>query len=102
MYLLTINPHGNYVRVRFATEAGRLFEFVVQYETTVEERDYPVVRYDTAHGRPHRVLLDWSGATIRRDPLPEHLSLSQALDLARRDILETWANYRADFLRRRL
>ncbi|HET8523369.1 MAG TPA: hypothetical protein VFL82_09055 [Thermomicrobiales bacterium] len=87
--------------MRIATEHGELKELVAQYETTIGEHSYPVVRYDNAHGRPHRGLLDWSGETIHKHWLPDNLTLGQALDLGRDDLIANWTRYRLDFLERR-
>lgn len=52
------------VRFRVDTRRGRVTGFVVQLELEVGDRWYPVVRYDSAHGQPHRDLLDATGGVI--------------------------------------
>ena len=59
------------------------------------------MRYDSAHGRPHRDMLDWAGRVVAKDWLPEERSLNEAFTFAERDIITNWRSYRADFLRRR-
>jgi hypothetical protein len=51
---------GERMRVRFNKEHGIVLDFTVQYETprrSTPGHHYAVVRYDTAHDRPHRDLL---------------------------------------------
>ena len=48
----------NRIRVHFVTERGRVTQIlVVQYEALINDKWYPVVRYDSAHGFFHRDLL---------------------------------------------
>lgn len=52
---------GDVMRVRWTHERDTIVAFTVQYEALIEGQYYPVVRYDTAHGRPHRDTLAWNG-----------------------------------------
>ena len=101
-YDVLLEPPNDYLRVRIRTERGQVVDFVVQYETTVGGRVYPVVRYDGSHGRVHRDVLDAHGETIEggKQWFPEHLSLADGVELARSDFLKNWARYRDMFLRR--
>jgi hypothetical protein len=56
-YTIPITARGNRIRMRITTARGELGEFVAQYETTVEEHSYSVVRCDNAHGRPIAIFL---------------------------------------------
>ena len=99
-YVDTLDLAGEDIRVRFRTERGRLVDFMVQYETTIDGRSYRVVRYDGSHGRAHRDELDGRGDTIRKVWLPEHLTLNEAFVVGRRDIETNWRRYREAFRRR--
>lgn len=88
------------LRVRIITEAGRVIEFMVQYEAIIDGQRHRVVRYDTAHGDPHRDLLDADGHTIEKHWLPGW-DFGVALQEALRDLRTHWPQYRADFIRRR-
>lgn len=90
-----LSSDGDEIRVRFRTDRGQLVDFVAQYEATIAERAYPVVRYDGSHGRGHRDTLDPRGETIRKEWLPEHLSLSEAFQLSLQTIRDDWRRYRA-------
>jgi len=44
-------------RLYCLTDKGRVTIFRVQYEAFIEGEWWPIVRYDTAHGFPHRDLI---------------------------------------------
>lgn len=99
-YDLDYSTAGDVLRVRFRTERGRVVDFVVQYEATIAEQVYPVVRFDGSHGRGHRDTLDARGETIRKDWLPEHFTLGEAFQAALETIEKEWPRYREAFVRR--
>jgi hypothetical protein len=41
--------------------------YTVQLEVAHEGRFYPAVRFDAAHGHPHRDTLDWEGRVIDKE-----------------------------------
>lgn len=95
---------GDTVRVRHTTERGWVLAFTVQYEAWIDEQYRLVVRYDTsntAHGRAHRDVLDWSGETVEQVWLPVDQTFNDALIEAERDLREDWERYREAFLKRR-
>lgn len=97
----TINHYDDALRYRFTTEGGQVRTFTVQYEAWIDDEFRPAIRYDTAHGQPHRDELDWSGETIEKEWLPAEMSLNEAMTYAERDILDNWPKYREAFVRRR-
>jgi hypothetical protein len=72
----------------------------VLYLATVGDRIYPVMRYDTAHGDPHRDTLDWDGRVVEKLWMPEK-SYADALSDAIREVKATWEDMFAAFLQRR-
>lgn len=100
-YEITLGGAGNYIRVRIVTAKGQVVDFLAQYETTVEGKRTPVMRYDGSHGRGHRDTLDRRGETIRKDWFPEHMTLGESLTEARRQLEANWVRYRDEFLERR-
>jgi hypothetical protein len=89
-----------WVRVRIWLERGQVVRFTVQYETTgpnLADDPLPVVRYDTAHGLPHRDRLDRRGREIGKDFLSSALELWEALNYAERDVRQNWPRYRQEF-----
>jgi hypothetical protein len=71
--------------------------FVVQYETRLEGKWLPVVRYDTRHGFAHRDLLDKKGKK-RKTPMFSE-DYSEALTFAEYDIQSNWRLYKQHFLK---
>jgi hypothetical protein len=80
------------------TENGKIMGFVVQYETLLNDKWMPVVRYDTAHGYAHKDLINPDG---RKEKILIGVSeLTEALTFADKDIIENWARYKDRFMRR--
>jgi hypothetical protein len=86
------------LRYRIATNRGQVFDFVVQYEVFVDGRFRPAVRYDASHGHGHRDVLGYDGRTVRKDWLPEYMSLKECLNYAAVDLRVNWKHYRQQFL----
>lgn len=84
-----------WLRTRISIERGEVTDFTLQYETTIDGERVAVVRYDCAHGFPHRDILDRRGVVVSKQPLPGNPDLKTALALARHDLRENWPRYRA-------
>ena len=82
-YDIDCSAKGGALRVRFRTERGRVVDLVVQYEATIAEQVYPVVRFDGSHGRDHRDTLDARGDTLRKVWLSEDVTSDHAIRDAR-------------------
>jgi hypothetical protein len=78
------------------TERGKVVRFTVQLEVWIEGRFMPAIRYDTAHGYPHRDTLGWDGRVIDKKWFPL-MPPAVALDLAIDDVKGNWQGYRAEF-----
>lgn len=76
---------------------GDVVAFTIQYETTIDERSVPVVLYDSAHGTPHRDVLDRRGNVIDRTWFPGR-SNKEALQLGDADLRTNWQRYKAAFM----
>ena len=94
-----VRPLGENARLRHRheTRKGEVTEFAIQLEVYSGGAWVPIVRYDTAHGRPH---VDFYVTVRRRTKQFLDLSLAEALTLADEDLKENWERYRDDFLRR--
>ncbi len=90
---------GHYLRMRFDFDDTGVSSFTAQYEMTMDGHTVPIVRYDTAHGQPHRDLLDRSGNTRLDGKEFLQMSNAQALSYAQEDIKANWQRYLDDFLR---
>jgi len=67
-------------------DGGCVLSFVVQYEVTVGDRRPAVVRYDCAHGFPHRDRYDRRSRLIDKIAMPCHLTRNEALRDAEHDL----------------
>ncbi len=63
IYLDVLNQ--NRYRHWHIRERGQIVEFRIQYETLIAGEWHPVVRYDSAHGQPHRDILHRDGAQTK-------------------------------------
>jgi hypothetical protein len=90
---------GEWLRVRISVVAGQVRHFTVQYETTLAGTRIPVVRYDTAHGVPHRDLLNRHGEEVAKDFMMDYRNLADALVRAERDVRQNWPRYLDAFLK---
>ncbi len=84
-------------RRRHLSEKGRILSFVVQYETQIGDKWYPVVRYDTAHGFYHKDLMH-PGKRSEKIYI-KVLDYNKALTLAEKDIKDNWEEYRESFMK---
>jgi len=91
--MLTPGDRYRHKHIRFR---GKVFSFVVQYETKLEGNWLPVVRYDTEHGFAHRDLFDRNG-TKKKTPMFTE-DYNEALTFAEYDIKSNWKIYKQAFL----
>jgi hypothetical protein len=68
----------------------------VQYETRLEGKWLPVVRYDTEHGYAHRDIMDKKG-NKRKTPIFTE-DYNEALTFAEYDIKSNWRIFKDAFL----
>ena len=66
--------------------------FCVQYEAWIGDEWMPIVRYDTAHGRPHKDLLHPNGTQSREEF--RSFAVEDVMALGERDIKSNWRMYR--------
>ena len=81
-----------YLRIDFVTVKGRVASFVVRLMRVEHEKLINIVRYDTAHGMPHRDVLDRNGRVLRKDWLLD-MTFDQALTYAKKELLENYETY---------
>jgi hypothetical protein len=86
-----------FIAVAFATVHGRIASFTLRLVFVAEDAELNVVRYDTAHGMPHRDTLDRTGTLVRKDWLPD-LSFEDALSFAVEDLKAHYEDYLQDFV----
>lgn len=78
-------------------DKGRIVRFVIQYEAWIDGKWCPIVRYDTAHQRPHKDLLH----PDRPQEKVEFNGYTQeeVLTIGERDIKQNWRQYRDQYER---
>ena len=74
---------------------GHVVRFRIQYEAWIGERWHAIVRYDTAHGHPHKDILHPDGSQDKVAFLG--YSKEEVLTLGERDIKANWQRYRAEY-----
>jgi len=87
--------HENRYRHWHMWRRGEIVEFRIQYEAWMAGRWQPIVRYDTAHGQPHRDILH-PARTQTKEMYPGR-SNAEMLTLGQEDIMENWSSYRAKY-----
>ena len=90
-----MSASDRYRHLHFKAKSKIVF-FRIQYETKINEKWYPVVRYDTAHGFAHRDLLDKNGYVIKT-PLFNQ-DYNDALTFAESDLKINWKYYKTKFM----
>lgn len=82
-------------RVQFTTVGWRVTKFVVQLEVQIDSEWRPVVRYNSAHGRPHRDLYRKDGSVTQQWL---DMSFNAALTYAIQEIKDNWWRYAEKWL----
>ena len=96
-YLVYLSPeHTDRFRYYHVLERGEVARFCVQYEGLIGEEWHAIVRYDTAHSRPHRDLLHPDGTQEKHEFYG--YSREEVLTLGERDIKVNWKRYRAAYV----
>jgi hypothetical protein len=72
---------------------------VVQYESFLNGKWMPIIRYDCSHGFFHRDVLFLGGEKEKQ--LISITSLKDALNYAEQDIKDRWQFYKARFMKRK-
>ena len=91
-----LSPEGdNRLRIKIETAKGKVKDIVVQLETKIKDKWYPIVRYDCSHGFFHRDLLNPKGEKIKQPIAIENLK--DALTYAEQDIRDRWEWYKEKF-----
>ena len=97
--LIYLDPETRLCRYRHyhLSKGKKIVEFRIQLEVLVDEEWYPVVRYDTAHGTPHRDTLHPNGEQTKE--WFEGYSIEDVLTIGQKDIMDNWLAYRKRFIK---
>lgn len=98
-FLIYLDPETRLCRYRHyhVWEGKEVTEFRIQLEILVGGEWYAVVRYDTAHGRPHCDILHPKGRQTKK--WFDGYSIADVLTFGQKDIVENWPLYRDRFLK---
>jgi hypothetical protein len=94
-YVIRIGPADRYRHLHIQ-ERGKIVFFRIQYGTRIDNRWYPVVRYDTSHGFAHRDMMSLKGS-VTKTPLFKQ-DYNDALTFAESDLKLNWEYYKSKFL----
>ena len=86
------------LRIRFHTDKGSVLDIVVQYESVINNKWVPIVRYDCAHGFFHRDVL-YPGGQKEKQSI-NITNLENALNYAEQDIKDRWEFYKERYLKK--
>ena len=86
------------VRIRIRTEKGKVVDMIVQYESMINNKWTPIIRYDCYHGFFHRDVLLPNGEKEKYS-LPMS-SMEDALNYAEQDIKDRWEFYKERYLKK--
>jgi len=96
-FLIYLDPgvRQNRYRHHHVWEGNQIVEFRIQFEALIDEKWNPIVRYDTAHGKPHRDLMHADEPETKE--YFSIYSLAEVLTIGQRDIMDNWLSYRQKF-----
>ena len=83
---------GIEIHVYIETFNGLVISYVVKLLLRDGKKYYEVIRFDSAHGRPHKDTIDDKGEVIRK-PWFEFLDNQQGLDMSIKDIKDNFELY---------
>jgi hypothetical protein len=83
------------LRIKIHSEKGKLIDIVIQYESFINNKWHPIVRYDCSHGFFHRDVMKPNGEKEKQ--LISITTLKDALNYAEQDIKDRWEFYKERF-----
>lgn len=98
-FLIFLDPETRLCRYRHyhVSNGKEIVEFRIQLEILIDDIWYPVIRYDTAHGKAHKDTIKPNGDE-NKDWF-EGYSVAEVLTIGQNDIMENWKKYRAEFMK---
>ena len=78
-------------------DSNVIIEFSVQYVAQIHGKWYPIIRFDTAHGKPHLDISKPDGLEEKQDfPYP-YFDYRDAFNKAITEVNQKWAKIRRKF-----
>ncbi len=89
---------GVKIHIYFETLNGVVVNYVAKLVILRNNRYYEIIRYDNAHGCPHKDILDKCGKVIRKTWY-DFFDNQQGLDMAIKDLKDNYALYIERFVK---
>lgn len=86
------------LRVRLNIKDGELIDVVYQYETYLDDKWIPIVRYDCSHGFFHRDIIKPNGDKEKQ--IIEIDNLKNASKYAEQDLRDRWEWYKERYIKK--
>ncbi|MBS4028527.1 MAG: hypothetical protein KGZ58_07800 [Ignavibacteriales bacterium] len=86
------------IRMKILIDSGKVIDIVVQYESFLNNKWTPIIRYDCAHGFFHRDVLSPSGEKEKQTIAIR--DLENALLYAEQDIKDRWNFYKQRYTKK--
>jgi len=91
-YFVIELAQGIEIHVYFETLNGLVISYVVKLLIRIDKRYYEIIRFDSAHGCPHKDTINEKGEVVRKTWF-ESLDNQQGLDMAVKDIKDNYELY---------
>lgn len=85
------------IRIYLFVEKGNIKDVILQFESFIQGKWHPIVRYDCAHGFFHRDEMFPDGTKDKQ--VIEFKDLDAVLTYAEQDLKDRWEYYKNRFLR---
>jgi len=90
--------YSDRLRNRIVIEKGKIIDMLVQYETILNNKWTPIVRFDCTHGFFHRDIINPNGSQEKKKI--EVYNLEYAFSFARQDIEDRWKWYKEHYIKK--
>lgn len=87
------------LRLKIQTKKGQVLDIVVQYESFIDKKWTPILRYDCAHDFFHRDVMYPSGEKEKHPIAIDNLN--DALSYAEQDLKDRWRYYKKRFVKQK-
>jgi hypothetical protein len=96
-YFVYLDGVSDRLRIRYDIDKGKVIDFVIQYESFLNNKWIAIVRYDCAHGFFHRDELFAKGEQIKTEI--DIQDLNSAALYAEQDLRDRWNWYKEQYLK---
>ncbi len=96
-YFVYLEWGSDRLRIRYDIDKGKVVDFVIQYESFINNKWIAIVRYDCAHGFFHRDELYPKGEQVKTEI--DIQDLNSAALYAEQDLRDRWNWYKEQYLK---